>query len=80
MADAGPRDSMAGRQAIRRPVRGAAGVVAFHGRPGGDPTPCPEDLAFTRRMAAALIGVDLVDHLVLGAAGPRVSFRARGGW
>jgi DNA repair protein RadC len=81
MNDAGPRDPMAGRRTTRRLVRGAAGVVPLHTRPGGDPTPCAEDLAFTRRMAAgALVGVDLVDHLVLGATGHWVSFQMRGGW
>jgi DNA repair protein RadC len=81
MGDAGPCDSLAGRQTIRRLVRRAAGAVALHTHPGGDPTPCAEDLAFTRRMAAAaaLAGVDLVDHLVLSTTGPWVSFQARGG-
>jgi DNA repair protein RadC len=71
---------MAGRQTIRRLARGAAGVVVFHAHPGGDPTPFTEDLAFTRRMApaATLAGVDLVDHPVLAATGPRVPFQARG--
>jgi len=47
---------------------GAAAIVAFHNHPSGDPTPSPEDVDLTRRLAAAgvLIGVDLVDHLILG--------------
>jgi DNA repair protein RadC len=63
-------------------LRGAAGVVIFHTHPSGDPTPSDADLQFTRRMAyaAALVGVDLVDHLVLGAIGSWVSLRANGGW
>jgi DNA repair protein RadC len=63
-------------------LRGAGGVVLFHTHPSGDPTPSSEDLLFTRRMAeaAALVGVDLLDHLVLGAAGLWVSLYARGGW
>jgi DNA repair protein RadC len=63
-------------------LRGAAGVVLFHTHPSGDPTPSTEDLLFTRRMveAAAVVGVDLIDHLVLGATGRWVSLRARGGW
>jgi hypothetical protein len=49
-------------------LRGAGGVVLFH-TPSGDPTPSYEDRQFTRRMAqaAALVGVELLDHLVLGA-------------
>jgi DNA repair protein RadC len=51
-------------------------------RISGDPTPSSEDVLFTRRMAAAaaVVGVELVDHLVLGAAGLWVSLQARGGW
>ena len=63
-------------------LRGAAGVVIFHTHPSGDPTPSDADLQFTRRMAyaAALVGVDLVDHLVLGAIGRWVSLKAQSGW
>jgi DNA repair protein RadC len=63
-------------------LRGAAGVVLFHTHPSGDPTPSNADMQFTRRMAyaAALVGVDLVDHLVLGAIGRWVSLKALGGW
>jgi DNA repair protein RadC len=47
---------------------GAAAIVAFHNHPSGEPTPSPEDVDLTRRLAAAgmLIGIDLVDHLILG--------------
>jgi len=45
-------------------------------------TPSDADLQFTRRMAyaATLVGVELIDHLVLGAIGLWVSIRAQGGW
>jgi DNA repair protein RadC len=47
---------------------GAAAVLVFHNHPSGDPSPSPEDITLTRRLAAAgeLMGIDLVDHLVLG--------------
>lgn len=47
---------------------GAAGFVAFHNHPSGDPEPSPDDLDLTRRLAAAgiLMGIDLVDHVILG--------------
>ena len=62
--------------------RGAAGFALFHTHPSGDPTPSAEDVLFTRRMAeaAAVVGVELVDHLVLGATGRWVSLRERGAW
>jgi DNA repair protein RadC len=63
-------------------LRDAGGFVLFHTHPSGDPTPRAEDLLFTRRMAVAgaVIGVDLLDHWVLGSAGCWVSLNARGGW
>src|SRR5438105_5226433 len=47
---------------------GAAAIVAFHNHPSGDPTPSPDDVVLTRRLAAAgvLMGIDLVDHIILG--------------
>ena len=63
-------------------LRSASGVVVFHNHPSGDPTPSTEDLEFTRRMAAAgeVVGIRLVDHLILGAAGRWTSLQRRGAW
>lgn len=63
-------------------LRSASGFVLFHTHPSGDPSPSSEDLAFTRRMAEAgeLIGVNLLDHLILGGAGRWVSLGRRGVW
>jgi DNA repair protein RadC len=49
-------------------IAGAAAVVLFHNHPSGDPTPSPEDVRLTRRLmtAGTIIGIDVVDHLVLG--------------
>jgi DNA repair protein RadC len=60
-------------------IGGAAAIVVFHNHPSGDPTPSPEDVDLTRRLAAAgvLIGIDLVDHLILGD-GKYWSFKERG--
>jgi DNA repair protein RadC len=48
----------------------AAAVVVFHNHPSGDPTPSPEDAELTRRLTAAgvLMGIDVVDHVILGDA------------
>ena len=57
----------------------AAGVILFHNHPSGDPEPSEEDLALTRRLVAggALLGIEVLDHLILGA-GRFVSLKTRG--
>lgn len=59
------------RDVFREAMLGsAAAVVVFHNHPSGDPSPSPDDIELTRRLAAtgALMGIDLVDHIVLGDA------------
>lgn len=60
-------------------VSRAAALVLFHNHPSGDPEPSADDLALTRRLAAAgsLMGIEVLDHLVLGA-GRYVSLKERG--
>jgi DNA repair protein RadC len=60
-------------------VSRAAALVLFHNHPSGDPEPSSEDLSLTRRLAAAgtLMGIEVLDHLVLGA-GRFVSLKDRG--
>jgi DNA repair protein RadC len=60
-------------------VARAAGLVLFHNHPSGDPEPSAEDLALTRRLVAAgaMLGIQVLDHLVLGA-GRYVSLKERG--
>jgi len=57
----------------------AAALVLFHNHPSGDPEPSHEDMALTRRLSAAgsLLGIEVLDHLVLGA-GRYVSLKERG--
>jgi DNA repair protein RadC len=51
-------------------VARAAAIVLFHNHPSGDPEPSAEDLALTRRLVSAgtLLGIQVLDHLILGAA------------
>jgi DNA repair protein RadC len=53
------------REAI---LGGAASVLLFHNHPSGDPTPSPDDFALTRRLVLTgqVMGIDVVDHIVLG--------------
>ena len=53
------------RPAIRK---GAAGIILAHNHPSGDPTPSKEDILLTRKVrdAGNLIGIDLLDHIILG--------------
>ena len=60
-------------------VAGAAAIVLFHNHPSGDPEPSGDDVALTERLVAAgvLMGIDVIDHIVLGDA-RYCSFRERG--
>ena len=57
----------------------AQAIVLFHTHPSGDPSPSLEDLSFTRRMmgAAEMLGLELLDHLVIGGVGRWTSLRER---
>jgi DNA repair protein RadC len=59
------------RDVFREAVQGsAAAVVVFHNHPSGDPRPSPDDVALTARLKASgfLLGIDLIDHVILGDA------------
>jgi DNA repair protein RadC len=58
---------------------GAAAVVLVHNHPSGDPTPSPEDVRLTSDAGQAgdLLGVELLDHVVIGGAS-HVSLRELG--
>jgi DNA repair protein RadC len=61
-------------------LAGSAALLLVHNHPSGDPEPSAEDIALTRRLAAAgqLLGIEILDHLILGEAGRFVSLRERG--
>jgi DNA repair protein RadC len=53
------------REAIRH---NAASVVVVHNHPSGDPTPSAADVSLTAEFVKAgdLLGIDLLDHLIVG--------------
>ena len=71
---------MAPREVFRDALlANASALVLAHNHPSGDPEPSRDDELVTRRLARAgeLLGVDLLDHLVVG--GPDwVSLARRG--
>lgn len=48
--------------------RGASAFYLAHNHPSGDPTPSADDERITKRLSdnATLMGIDLLDHIVIG--------------
>lgn len=46
----------------------AVAIVVVHNHPSGDPTPSPEDVAVTEQLreSGELLGIEVLDHVVLG--------------
>ena len=60
-------------------IEAVPSIIISHNHPSQDPTPSPEDAAITRDIAQAgkLLGIELLDHVVIG--GERfVSLKERG--
>ena len=57
----------------------ASAIAVFHNHPSGDPTPSDDDVVLTSRLVAAgdLMGINVIDHVILGA-GRWYSFREAG--
>ena len=49
-------------------VASASSIVIFHNHPSGDPSPSPDDVMLTRRLvdAGQVMGIDVVDHIIVG--------------
>ncbi|WNY24663.1 hypothetical protein MsAc7_01870 [Methanolapillus millepedarum] len=49
-------------------MESAAAIVLIHNHPSGDPTPSPEDLDVTARIAGCghLLGIEVLDHIIVG--------------
>ena len=64
------------REAVRA---NAASLILIHNHPSGNPEPSPEDRQLTEEAGRVgdLLGIDLLDHLIIGRPG-FVSLRQRG--
>jgi DNA repair protein RadC len=58
----------------------AASIIVCHNHPSGDPTPSAEDRAVTLRLAEAgrILGIELLDHIVVGECGRYTSLKSSG--
>jgi DNA repair protein radc len=57
------------REVFRAAVKaGSASIICVHNHPSGDPMPSPEDVQLTKRLVEAgeLMGIEVLDHLVIG--------------
>lgn len=63
MSIVGPREVF--REAIRE---GAASLIVAHNHPSGDPTPSPEDIDVTQKLAdiGAMLDIPILDHVIVG--------------
>lgn len=69
------------REVFKAAILGnAAAIILFHNHPSGDPDPSREDRELTRRLtdAGRILGIDVLDHVVLGDEGRYFSFKERG--
>ena len=68
-------------EVIRPAVRdNTPSVIVVHNHPSGDPTPSSEDVSITKQLVAAgeLLGVEVLDHLVIGNGSRFVSLKEKG--
>ncbi len=60
-------------------LEGVPHIIVAHNHPSGDASPSPQDIRVTKDLAEAakLLGVELLDHVVIGRS-ETVSFKDRG--
>lgn len=68
-------------EVLRPAVReNAPSIIVVHNHPSGDPAPSPEDVSITKDLfdAGKLLGVELLDHVVIGNRNRFVSLNEKG--
>lgn len=61
-------------------LHNAASFVVFHNHPSGNTTPSDADVQITKRLAEAgnILGIELLDHIILGESGYYTSLKSQG--
>ncbi|MFT9496765.1 MULTISPECIES: RadC family protein [Bacillota] len=69
------------REIFREAVKlSAASIIAGHNHPSGNPTPSREDIDVTKRLvdAGKVVGIEVLDHVIIGHNGKYVSLKEKG--
>ena len=58
----------------------AASLILYHNHPSGETEPSTEDINITKRIkeAGVLMGIELIDHIIIGSEGRYLSLKERG--
>lgn len=58
----------------------SASIIVYHNHPSGDATPSKEDINITERLkeAGKILGIELVDHIIVGSNGRYYRFKEKG--
>jgi DNA repair protein RadC len=61
-------------------LKAVSSIILSHNHPSGDPEPSEEDLRITKRLVEAgkIIGIEVLDHIVIGSRDSFCSFKERG--
>ncbi|MFA6198554.1 MAG: DNA repair protein RadC [Patescibacteria group bacterium] len=69
------------REVFRPAIQAAAAsMLLAHNHPSGDPEPSEDDVEMTHRLVRTgeMLGIEVIDHVIIGAGGSYLSFRERG--
>jgi len=61
-------------------MKATANIIIGHNHPSGDTKPSQEDILLTNRLAQAgeILGINVLDHVIIGSEGSFFSFRDNG--
>lgn len=61
-------------------LNNATSFIVFHNHPSGSITPSPEDIKVTKSLVESgrILGIELIDHIIIGTDGRFTSLRDKG--